>query len=172
MYLPSDDSIFLANNVSHYHGNLALEIGTGSGIVLRELSNNFTTVVGTDVDFGSLKYAHILSRNALLICCDSTSPFQNIKFDLIVFNPPYLPNVVGCVDKTIDGGPSGFENTIHFLTYVLDKLSTEGKILVLVSSISENGKLSSFVSKNNLIIKRIAQKKLFYETLQIIELSK
>ena len=45
MYLPSDDSIFLANIVSRYHGILALEIGTSSGTILRELSKNFRVVV-------------------------------------------------------------------------------------------------------------------------------
>jgi hypothetical protein len=42
---------------------------------------------------------------------------------------------------------------------------------MLVSNLSDTGKLDGFVAKNNLVMKQIAQKKLFYEMLQIIEIS-
>jgi release factor glutamine methyltransferase len=171
LYLPSDDSIFLADIVSLYRGILALEIGTSSGTILRELSKNFSFVIGTDIEFGSLKNVVTMSRNERVICCDAASALQNIKFDLVVFNPPYLPNTINHVDKSVDGGPTGIEVTIHFLTSTIDKLSSQGKILMLVSSLSDTGKLDGFITKNNLVMKKIAQKELFYETLQIIELS-
>lgn len=171
MYLPSDDSIFLANIVSRYHGILALEIGTSNGIILRELSKNFRVVVGTDIDFNSLKHMLMMSRNERVICCDAASALHNVNFDLIVSNPPYLPSKLTHVDKSVDGGRTGIEVTIHFLTSALDKLTGDGKILVLVSNLSDTCKLDRFVTKNNLIMKKIAQKDLFYETLQIIELT-
>lgn len=171
MYLPSDDSIFLANIVSRYHGILALEIGTSNGIILRELSKNFRVVVGTDIDFNSLKHMLMMSRNERVICCDAASALHNVNFDLIVSNPPYLPSKLTHVDKSVDGGRTGIEVTIHFLTSALDKLTGDGKILVLVSNLSDTCKLDRFITKNNLIMKKIAQKDLFYETLQIIELT-
>jgi len=172
LYLPSDDSIFLSNIVNHYHGQLALEIGTSSGTIFRELSKNFSIVIGTDIDFNSLKHSLRMSKNDRLICCDAATALHNVKFDLIVSNPPYLPNAMNHTDKTVDGGPTGIEVSIHFLTSAIDKLNNNGKILILVSSLSDKGKLERFISKNNLIKKQIAQKDLFYETLQIIELSK
>lgn len=171
MYLPSDDSIFLANIVSRYHGILALEIGTSNGIILRELSKNFRVVVGTDIDFNSLKHMLMMSRNERVICCDAASALHNVNFDLIVSNPPYLPSKINHVDKNVDGGRTGIEVTIHFLTSALDKLTGDGKILVLVSNLSDTCKLDRFIARNNLIMKKIAQKDLFYETLQIIELT-
>lgn len=171
MYLPSDDSIFLANIVSRYHGILALEIGTSNGIILRELSKNFRVVVGTDINFNSLKHMLMMSRNERVICCDAASALHNVNFDLIVSNPPYLPSKINHVDKNVDGGRTGIEVTIHFLTSALDKLTGDGKILVLVSNLSDTCKLDRFITKNNLIMKKIAQKDLFYETLQIIELT-
>ncbi|HEY9399122.1 MAG TPA: hypothetical protein VIP29_04415, partial [Nitrososphaeraceae archaeon] len=65
----------------------------------------------------------------------------------------------------------GIEVSIHFLTSAIDKLNSDGKILMLVSNLSDTGKLDGFIAKNNLIMKKIAQKKLFYEMLQIIEIS-
>src|SRR4249920_3446035 len=171
MYLPSDDSIFLANIVSRYHGIFALEVGTSNGAILSELSKNFRFVVGTDIDFYSLKHMLMMSRNERVICCDAASALHNVKFDLIVSNPPYLPSTINHVDKTVDGGPTGIEVSIHFLTSALDKLTDNGKILVLVSNLSDTCKLYRFIANNNLVMKKIAQKDLFYETLQIIELT-
>lgn len=172
MYLPSDDSFFLSNICNNYHGQFALEIGTSSGTIFRELSKNFSIVIGTDIDFNSLKQSLMMSKNDRLICCDAATALHNIKFDLIVSNPPYLPNAMNHTDKTVDGGPEGIEVSIHFLTSAIDKLNYNGKILILVSSLSDKGKLEQFISKNNLTKKQIAQNDLFYETLQIIELSK
>ncbi|MDW0119329.1 MAG: hypothetical protein QOK64_02275, partial [Nitrososphaeraceae archaeon] len=74
--------------------------------------------------------------------------------------------------KTIDGGPSGNEVSVHILTSALDKLSEAGKILILVSSLSDKKKLERFMVENNLVMKQIAKKNLFYESLEIIEISK
>jgi len=172
LYLPSDDSIFLSNVVNHYHGQLALEIGTSSGIILKELSKNFRIVIGTDIDFDSLKRAQSVLKNDRLVCCDAASALHDVRFDLIVTNPPYLPNNPNHVDKTVDGGPTGIEVSIHILTSALDKLARNGKILILVSNLSDKKKLEVFVSENNLVINQIAQKKLFYEILEIIEISR
>jgi len=95
---------------------------------------------------------------------------HNIKFDLIVTNPPYLPNSTGIIDKTIDGGPAGVEITIDFIEDAIDKLQIGGKILIIVSSISDSKKLDDFLSKNNIKVKKVDQKSLFYETLEILEL--
>jgi release factor glutamine methyltransferase len=172
LYLPSDDTIFLSDVVNHYHGDLALEIGTSSGTIFRELSKNFSIAIGTDIDFNSLKHSLSMSKNDRLICCDAATALHNVKFDLIVSNPPYLPNAVNHTDKTVDGGPTGIEVSIHFLTSAIDKLNNNGKILILVSSLSDKEKLDRFISQNNLTKKQIAQKDLFYEMLQIIELGK
>jgi len=134
LYLPSEDSIFLSNTVNHYHGNLALEIGTSSGIILKELSKNFRIVIGTDIDFDSLKHLQSVLKNSRLICCDAATA------------------------------------SVHILASVLEKLSEKGKILIMVSSLSKKKKLESFISDNNLIMKQIAQKGLFYESLEIIEI--
>ncbi|MFZ0357364.1 MAG: methyltransferase [Nitrososphaeraceae archaeon] len=172
LYIPSDDTIFLANTINRYSGTLALEIGTSSGIVLMELAKQFKTVIGTDIDFCSLKRLLEMSRNQRVICCHAASALHGIKFDLIVTNPPYLPNSTGHIDNTTDGGPAGVEITIDLLKDAIDRLEIGGKFLIIVSSISDTRKLDSFLSKNNIMVKKIAQKELFYETLQILELSK
>lgn len=172
MYFPSDDSIFLSDIVNQYHGQLALEVGTSSGIILKELSKNFRIAIGTDLDLNSLIHSQSILKNDNLICCDAASALHNVMFDLIVTNPPYLPNNPNHVDKTIDGGPSGIEVSIHILTSALDKLTKTGKILIVVSSFSNKKKLERFIVENNLVMKQIAKKNLFYESLEIMEISR
>ena len=50
-----------------------------------------------------------------LLCCDAASAVF-IKFDFIISNPPYLPDLNKTnQDGTIDGGPTGIEYTLHFV---------------------------------------------------------
>ena len=88
-----------------------------------------------------------------------------------MFNPPYLPNRLIHVDKNVDGGPTGIEVSIHFIKSAIDKLTNDGKILFLISNLTDTKKLATFISKNNLSVRKVAQKELFYERLQIFELN-
>ena len=175
MYIPAEDSHLLAEAVKEYSGKKALEIGIGSGIVLEELQRNFELVVGTDLQLQSLRYARLntRSRNVLTICCNMISPIRS-KFDLIVSNPPYLPDLSGKLQKDlpVDGGPTGIEWSINFLESSISKLEPAGKILLLLSSFSNIGRLDLFVQKWRFAKKKVNQKKLFYETIKVFEISR
>src|ERR671924_685339 len=108
MYLPAEDTSLLAESVKCYEGKSALEIGVGSGAVLKVLRENFWFVAATDIDFASLKYCKDnLSNEIMLVCCDAASAFLS-GFDLIVSNPPYLPAEDNeKIDFTVHGGPDG-----------------------------------------------------------------
>jgi release factor glutamine methyltransferase len=95
MYTPSDDTFLLADCIRQYYGGRALEIGVGSGLLLNILEKNFAYVAGSDIDLQALQHCKqqkTTSANVLLVCCDAGSAFGIGKFDLIVSNPPYLPN--------------------------------------------------------------------------------
>jgi release factor glutamine methyltransferase len=170
MYKPSTDTFLLIDSVGSYFGYSALEIGTGSGFVSNFLSRNFKNVVATDIDFQSLIYCKTNANPKIkLICCDTTTAIA-IKFDLIVSNPPYLPND-SFYDVAIHGGKKGIEKTIHFLESGLINLEKNGYIIFIVSSLSDASKLNNFIYEKKLKKKIINQKKLFFETLYVYELS-
>ena len=172
IYAPSEDSFLLAECVRLYRGGRALEIGVGSGIILEALEARFDSVAGTDIDLESLRSCKGRSR-ALLVCCDAASAFSTYKrFDLIVSNPPYLPSDEKVVDRTVHGGPSGFETTIEFLESALPLLAENGRILVVVSSLADSTGLGNFAARENLKRKLKMEKTLFYETLSVIELAR
>ena len=100
MYIPDVDSFLLIDSIKDYSGQSALEIGTGTGIVSKFLLKNFKYVVSTDIDYNSLLYCKKHNNSEInFICCDATTAISS-KFDLIVSNPPYLPNDQ-FYDKTI-----------------------------------------------------------------------
>lgn len=172
MYLPSDDSFLMRDSVEEYRGNSALEIGVGSGIVLKTLYENFKIVAGTDISFESLKYCKDnLSNNAMLACCDAASVFR-FRFDLIVTNPPYLPDEDDKKkEPAIHGGSSGIETTLHFIKSAVSVLSQNGKMLIVFSTLSNISKIDELIIEMKLKRRTIREKKLFFETLSILELS-
>ena len=177
MYAPSDDTFLLADCIRQYNGRRALEIGIGSGLLLSILEKNFSFVAGSDIDLQALQHCRqqqTISSNALLVCCDAGSAFGIGKFDLIVSNPPYLPNDEDCYnirDPTVHGGPTGIEKTVHFINSALPLLAGDGKMLIVISSFADSETLDNVVVENKLRMKVVKEKRLFYETLSIIELS-
>jgi peroxiredoxin family protein len=75
------------------------------------------------------------------------------------------------LDPTIHGGPKGIETTIHFVNSALPLLAVDGKILIVISSFADSSALDRFVVENNMHKKVVKEKRLFYETLSILELS-
>ncbi|MDQ3727566.1 MAG: methyltransferase [Thermoproteota archaeon] len=176
MYAPSEDTFLLADCIEHYNGRRALEIGVGSGLLLTMLAKNYAYVAGSDIDLKVLQHCRqqTPSEKVLLVCCDAGSSFGSGKFDLIVSNPPYLPNDDGdnsSLDPTIHGGPKGIETTIHFVNSALPLLAVDGKILIVISSFADSSALDRLVVENNMHKKVVKEKRLFYETLSIAELS-
>jgi release factor glutamine methyltransferase len=177
MYAPSDDTFLLADCIRQYSGRRALEIGVGSGLLLDILEKNFAYVAGSDIDLQALQHCKqqkIPSAHVLLVCCDAGSAFGTGKFDLIVSNPPYLPNDDdnnNILDPTVHGGPTGIEATVHFINSALPLLAGDGKLLIVISSFANSSALDKVVLENNMHKKVVKEKRLFYETLSIVELS-
>lgn len=190
MYLPSEDSILLANCLKDYSGDLALDIGVGSGIITEALCENFKKVVGTELAFEMLnKYKEDVVSNISkdsekklenergfeLVCANAASAFRDNIFDLIVSNPPYLPEDydnegMKIHDEAIYGGKSGIEVTLKIIKSCLTTLKKEGKLLIIVSSLSNISHLQELLELLNLYMKKIVEKRLFFETLSVVEI--
>ncbi len=166
-YIPSDDTTLLIRALSAIRGAKFLEIGFGSGAVLQTLPPRFSMVVGTDVT--TLDQARAARGSAEVVLADRASCFRDGTFDVVAFNPPYLPS--GPVwDPTVDGGRGGVEVPIRFLDDALRVVTAEGKILVLLS---DHGDLEGFVSHCHgmgLSVREAERTRLFYESLVVYEI--
>ena len=164
-YEPAEDTFFLAEYIEKEKGKSALDVGSGSGYLTKLLSQNFSFVTGTDINFPVLKNQTYKTNN--LICCNGADAI-NYKFDLIVCNLPYLATDE-ILDIATDGGKEGFEIPKKILDSVYDKIKNQGKFIFVTSSLSNYQKLMDYAQKLGLKSHIIAKKKLFFEELIIIE---
>jgi len=167
-YLYSDDSQLMGLALSQLVGGGSfLEIGVGNGGNQKLVKDKFDLVVGTDIV--KLKEAKLENPFAEMIMADKASCFRSSVFDVIAFNPPYVPSET-IVDPKVDGGPNGVEIPLEFLKSALEVIKKTGKILILLSSEDQMPLFRKFCKEHFLISKKIVEKKLFFETLTVFEL--
>lgn len=179
VYRPSEDTFLLMDAIKDMpYVRRAVEVGSGSGLVSVALTDKADYVMSTDIDLSSC-YAtlerlrkHDRRTSTDVVCCDLLSAFrENSGFDLIVFNPPYLPDEY-LKDTSVFGGKHGVEISVEFLHQACNMLSRSGKILLVVSSVSDLGRLWSIVSKLKLDHKTLKSVRLFFEEISVVEFKK
>ena len=164
-YPPSEDTFFIADNIENEKGECALDIGSGSGYLTKLLAENFSFVVGTDINHDVLKHQTYKTKN--LICCNGSDALK-IKFDLIVCNLPYLATDE-ILDIATDGGTEGFEIPKNIFDSLIYNMKENGKFIFVTSSLSNYKKLIDYSQKLGLKTHIIAKKKLFFEELILVE---
>ncbi|VVB76124.1 Release factor glutamine methyltransferase [Candidatus Tiddalikarchaeum anstoanum] len=144
VYEASEDSFLLQKWVERLcPGKSVLDMGTGTGIqAVAAAKSGARRVVGLDIDKNAIEQASIAAKlkgvNVDFRVSDLFSGlFEGETFDIIIFNPPYLPadeRLQGDIDLT--GGETGNELTIRFLKEAKKFLTRSGFLLVICSSIS------------------------------------
>lgn len=165
IYEPREDSFLLKKYVSKYTKNKVLDLGCGSGILSLEALKKTNNVLAIDINKEAVEYCKKLGINARY-----SNLFSNVKgkFDLIIFNPPYLPynkNEDRETSKMVSGGKKGYEIIEKFLKQAKKHLNKDGKILLLFSSLT--GNIDKILKKYNYKFKLLEEKKLFFEKLYV-----
>jgi release factor glutamine methyltransferase len=97
---------------------------------------------------------------------------KQIKFDLIIFNPPYLPQELKKRDIRLEGGKKGYEVIEKFLNKVYNYLKKDGNILLLFSSFTGKKKVNNLILKNKLKFIELEKKHIFFEDLYVYYICK
>ena len=176
VYEPAEDSFALAKHVPAFAKGDVLDMGTGSGILAVVASNDKTSVLGVDVNPLAVENARFNSELNGSGCEFAESDlFTELesKFDLIIFNPPYLPTaegeeVMGPINKAWDGGSSGREVIDRFLADAPEFLSPTGAILTLASSLSGIKETVEVLRKKGLKTEVLEEVPIFQEKLAVI----
>jgi predicted Ser/Thr protein kinase len=90
-----------------------------------------------------------------------------MKFDMIIFNPPYLPEDVRLKDITLDGGKKGYELLERFFSQANNYLNKNGKILIVFSSLTKKERVDEIIMKNNFTSTLLEKKRIFFEDLYV-----
>jgi len=175
IYEPAEDSCLLSETLEKEVPFLleenpelkVLEIGSGSGVQLKTLLHlgvKKENIFGCDINSDAILHCQNLGFN--IIESDLFSKIEG-KFDLIIFNPPYLPSLPLKEGEDAESqlattsGIKGSKLINKFLKKASSFLTPTGKIFLLTSS------LTKAINWRNYKKELLTTKKLFFEGLEV-----
>nr|QNO47155.1 release factor glutamine methyltransferase [Methanosarcinales archaeon ANME-2c ERB4] len=165
VYEPAEDSYLLIdaalNEIVGSNQRLRIiEIGTGSGIVTAAMMRDAPEHRYAATDISPHAVACAKANRVPVIRADL---FRGIRgrFDLIVFNPPYLPTapaarVDGWLDRAWNGGDDGRAVINRFLGQAPAFLADRGSILLLLSSLTGIETVRERMASAGLLVREVA----------------
>jgi len=188
VYEPSDDSTLAAmaieSALAKIKGKISvLDVGTGTGIlglvagtnqkVKRLTFGDIDPVAVTLAQKNYLKNRELIGAKCRFVKTDLFSRI-NGKFDLIVFNAPYLPADENtnskALNRALNGGEDGMEVCIQFMSGLKAHLSRNGKALMVISSFGNLRRMRSEAVRLGLRTKTVAKQHIFFEDIIVVEI--
>jgi release factor glutamine methyltransferase len=180
VYEPSEDTTFFLNVLKEKLKNKiykdVLEIGVGNLFLSLEVYDHSNQLYALDIDSKVINYVESIKKkyNLNKLKIYKSDLFEKIlykKFDLILFNPPYVPSESIKFYST-DGGKDGSEIIYKFINSLYNHLKDKGVCYLLVTSNNNLNNLYKQIIKNHLSYKILKEENLFFEKLIILEIKK
>ncbi len=178
IYEPAEDSYLLQKYVRQNASGRVLDMGTGSGIqaLTAVVNPAVREIVAVDINPDAVAALQEQIREQRLrkikvLQGDLFEPIEG-QFDLIIFNPPYLPQDEGIEDHALYGGKKGWEISERFFHRASRFLLPTGKILFLFSSLTNKEKIEQIMSHHLFTFVEIASEKVAFEILYVYEIKK
>jgi release factor glutamine methyltransferase len=176
VYQPDDDTFLLLSAAEQEcrASDKVLEVGCGSGYISSALiggpSTNCGEILATDINPHAAREAR--SRGLNVIRADLLSAIRG-PFDLVIFNPPYLPTfpedrIDDWLELALDGGPDGRRVISRFINKVGRILAPEGRFLLLLSSLTGLPEVESLLDKSGFRHEVVLRKRVEGEDLIVI----
>jgi len=179
VYLPSDDTYLLLDvlreELKSNSYRKSLEIGAGNGILSLELLEYSKNHLASDINPIVIKYLIKLKerfnlKNFEIIESDLFKKINKQKFDLIVFNPPYVVSD-DIVDCSTDGGKIGSEIILRFICELKEYLGKKGVCYLLISSLNKPNEIYNLIKKKQLKCEIIKKTNIFFEELLVLKIT-
>lgn len=178
VYVPAEDSYLLAENLEIKEGQSVLEIGTGSGIVAMYASRLTDKITVSDINFDACELARKNFEannieNIEILFGNMFEPVEKRKFDVILFNTPYLPTeddevIDDTINYAFDGGLNGRKVIDLFLNEVGNHLNDGGIVQLIQSSLSGNEETLEKLDSLGFIAEIAASEHFFFEDITLI----
>lgn len=181
VYEPSEDSFLFAENLDVPKGAHVLDVGTGCGLLGILAAEKAGKVLAVDVNPYAVRCAkensmlnNVSSRMAFMQVDLLTALNENARFDLILFNAPYLPAADCEADSWIGrswaGGINGRCVIDRFISEAPSHLKPNGRILLMQSTLVNVEETIHKFEERNLEASIKAERKLpFFEALIFLE---
>lgn len=182
LYLPQEDSELLKRVVEEEAVGEVLDMGTGSGIqgFAAAKRTEVSSVLAVDIDDESLLYTKealkeldvVVAKKVVVMKSDLFSALGDMTFDTIICNPPYLPDEVKDDNQALYGGSHGWEFIARFLIEAKGHLKSDGKILLLFSSLTNKERVLREIKEKGYYSKELLLEAHFFERLYVYRLWK
>jgi release factor glutamine methyltransferase len=176
VYEPAEDTFLLlkAALAEAKPIDSVLEIGCGKGFICRRIAPNVRAILATDINPHAVKIAR--ESGVPTVRADLFKGLK-AKFDMIIFNPPYLPTsdeerIDGWLNFALDGGQSGRETIKRFLDELEGHLAPGGRALLLISSLTGLREIEDMAAAAGWRFTWVASEKHFFEELRVLRLHK
>ncbi len=174
VYEPAEDTFLLAENLDVRRGERVLELGTGCGILAILAAKAGAKVVATDINSAALEcaranaVAHGVADRIDFRFGDLFEQVAGERFDLVIFNPPYLPvepdeTLDGPLDRAWEAGPDGRKIIDRFLLELPNHLTPNGRALFVQSSLADISKTLQALKTNGFHVNTMREKLPFEE---------
>ena len=173
VYEPAEDTFLLARNLKVKEGDIALDVGTGTGIIALLMARKARFVLGVDVNPIAVELA---KENAKIngitnVQFKLSNLFENVtgKFDIITFNAPYLPGEPEePIDLALVGGKTGREVLDSFLEQFDNYLHEKGVVQIVQSSITGIEETLRKLESKGFTTEITAKERYFFEEIVVI----
>lgn len=170
VYNPSDDSYLLLKVTDVSPGERLLDVGTGAGLVALHAAKAGSRVTAVDISPHAIECTRRNAlKNNLEVEVVMSDLFENVKglFDVITFNPPYLPEEnkpSNWMERTWSGGQDGSEVVVRFLQDAPRFLGPKGRIYIILSSFGSIRTVLR-VAKERYQMEVLEEKHMFFESI-------
>jgi release factor glutamine methyltransferase len=176
VYQPAEDSQLLADAVVENvaPGERLLDVGTGSGYVAHRAGAAGARVVGSDLNPEACGQA--AEAGVPVVRADLTTAFREDSFDVVTFNPPYLPEPEDggwgdWMETALSGGEDGRAVVDPFLDDVGRVLAPGGRVYLLVSTLTGLDEVREYAAERGLTAVEVESESFSFEQLFVLELT-
>lgn len=173
VYPPSEDSELLIDALDVRRGERVLEIGCGSGVVSIHCALAGAEVVCGDVNPRAVALTRMnAAANGAVLEAVETDVYSNVegRFDLVLFNLPYLPVEEGeGLARAWSGGPDGLGPLPRLLDGAPKHPLPGGRVVVVTSSLMDRKGLREILAPYS--VRTLAKLPMFFERLSVLEIS-